>query len=152
MRDGVQLTATIIPKETDDTDVIWQSDNEYVAIVSDNGLVQPVGKGVAHITCVSARRPEAITATCTVTVKQSVEGLDIEGSTASLLPGETVQLTATCYPEISNDRNVVWKSDNPNIASVNGSGLVTGVNYGTAVIRATTSDGSELSATLYHQR
>ena len=145
--DGVQLTATIIPKETDDTDVIWQSDNEYVAIVSDNGLVQPVGKGVAHITCVPARRPEAITATCTVTVKQRVEGLDIEGSTASLLPGETVQLTATCYPEISNDRNVVWKSDNPNIASVNGSGLVTGVNYGTAVIRVTTSDGSELSAT-----
>lgn len=118
-----------------------------MAIVSDNGLVQPVGKGVAHITCVSARRPESIIVTCTVTVKQRVEGLDIVGITASLIPGETVQLTATCYPEISNNRDVVWESDHPDIASVNDSGLVTGVNYGTAVISATTSDGSELSAT-----
>ncbi|MBR6953927.1 MAG: Ig-like domain-containing protein [Clostridia bacterium] len=144
--EGIQLTASIVPADTDDTDIIWQSDNEYVAIVSDDGLVQAVGKGIAHITCSSARRPETTYATCTVTVKQHVEGLDIEGNTASLLLGETVQLQVNCYPEISDNTNVVWNSDNPSVASVDDSGLVTAQNYGTAVITATTTDGSALSA------
>lgn len=145
--DGIQLTATIVPAETDDTDIIWQSDNEYVAIVSDAGLVQAVGKGTAHIICSSARKPEDTYTICTVTVKQHVEDLDIEGNTAALLPGETVQLQVNCYPEISDNTNVVWKSENPTVVSVDDNGLVTALNYGTAVITASTTDGSLLSAT-----
>lgn len=143
---GVQLTATIIPNGTDDTDVIWQSDNEYVAIVSDTGLVQAVAKGTAHITCNSARNPETVFAICTVDVKQKVEAIEIEGNTSSLLPNESVQLTAKRYPEIADNKNVTWSSDNPSVATVNETGLVTAIHYGSAVITATTTDGSNLSA------
>lgn len=142
---GVQLTATVAPAETDDTGLLWRSDNEHVAVVSDNGLVMAVGKGTAHITCSSARRPEEIYAACTVTVKQHVEALEIVGNTASLLPGETVQLQATCYPKIADDRRVVWQSGAPTVASVDNQGLVTAHSYGSAVITAVTADGSELA-------
>ena len=145
--EGIQLTATILPDDTDDTDVIWETDNLYVAMVSDTGLVEPVAKGTAHITCRSARRPEEVYATCTVEVKQKVEGIDIEGDTASLLPGETVQLIANRYPDIADNKDVTWSSDNPGAATVDQNGLVTAVNYGTAVITATSTDGSDISAT-----
>ena len=77
--EGEQITAIVIPDTTDDTDVYWETDNEYVAVVSDTGYVQPVAMGVAHISCRSARNPETVYATCTVTVKQRVEAVEITG-------------------------------------------------------------------------
>lgn len=143
---GVQLTASVFPEDTDDRDVIWRSDNEYVAIVDDDGNVMPMGSGTANITCHSARRPEDIVAACAVTVHQRVEAIDIEADTASALPGEIVQLNAVCYPDYAAVRTVTWSSDDPSIASVDENGLITAMNYGTAVITATSEDGGDVSA------
>ena len=65
----------------------------------------------------------------------------IDGTTDSLLPGETTQLQAVCFPSNANDKSVSWTSSSPDIASVNSSGIVTAVNYGDAVIKATKVDG-----------
>lgn len=59
--------------------------------------------------------------------------------------GESSQLVATVYP--SNATNTVtWKSSNNAIATVSSNGVVTAVSPGTAVITATTTDGSNLTA------
>lgn len=144
--EGVQLTAAISPAGTDDTGILWLSDNETVAIVSDDGLVQAVGVGTATVSCCSARNPERILASCPVTVMQRVEAISVEGNTSSLLPRETAQLTATCYPAFSHNSNVVWHSDDPLVASVDDTGLVTAHYYGTAVITAASTDGGGVSA------
>lgn len=50
--------------------------------------------------------------------------------------GETLELTAVVYPEKAS-QEVVWSSSDNNIATVNESGLVTGVNKGNVKITAT---------------
>ena len=56
------------------------------------------------------------------------------------------QLYATILPENASDKSIVWTSDNEEVATVDGHGLVTAVGEGTATITATANDGSGVSA------
>lgn len=60
-----QLSAEVLPENTTDKTVIWSSDNESVATVSEDGLVTAIAEGLANIT---ARCGKA-TANCPVEVK-----------------------------------------------------------------------------------
>lgn len=64
----------------------------------------------------------------------------------SLSDCESQILTATVLPELTANKNITWKSSNSAIASVDADGNVTGVGPGTAIITATTVDGSDISA------
>lgn len=139
---GIRLNAGILPSITDDVDVYWQTGDENIAIVSDDGLVEATGQGTTSITCRSVRNPDKIYASCTVTVKRRVDSVYIEGNTDSLLPKEQLQLIAKIYPEIADNTTVNWRTDNPSVATVDSNGLVTAVGYGTTTIFAAASDGS----------
>lgn len=76
-----------------------------------------------------------------------VTKITLDKSEASLAIGETLQLTATLLPEEATDKNVTWSSSEPHVASVNEDGTVTAIGVGTAIITATTADGTSLSAT-----
>lgn len=143
---GVQLNAVFTPDGTDDTDVIWETDNSSVAIVSDTGLVEGVSQGSTVIYCRSARNPDTVYAACAVTVKYGVEELYVEGETDALLPGETTQLTAKVYPDTADDTSVIWSSSDPDVAVVDEFGVVTACTYGEAEITATAADGSGCAA------
>ena len=54
----------------------------------------------------------------------------------------TSQLTMTYAPANATNKYVVWSSSNPGVATVNASGLVTGVSSGTATITATSEENS----------
>jgi len=70
-------------------------------------------------------------------------GVSVSPSTANIEPDSTIQLTATFSPNDASNKNIVWRSSNPSVATVNiATGLVTGVSHGTALIQATTQDGS----------
>lgn len=59
--------------------------------------------------------------------------------------GETLSLTAKVLPENVSTKTVAWSSSNFDVASVNDEGLVTALTTGTAIISATTTDGTVLS-------
>jgi uncharacterized protein (TIGR02145 family) len=63
------LHATVLPEDASNKAVVWESDNETVATVSDKGVVTPAdgAAGVAVITATSTD-DETIKASCTVTV------------------------------------------------------------------------------------
>ncbi|SCI49802.1 Bacterial Ig-like domain (group 2) [uncultured Clostridium sp.] len=63
--DTAKLIATVGPEDATDKTVIFESSNENVAIVDNNGNVKAVGIGTAVITARSGSEE----ATCTVTVK-----------------------------------------------------------------------------------
>lgn len=71
-----------------------------------------------------------------------VTQVDVTGATATLAPGQTVPLTATprtAAGQAVSGVAVTWSSAAPAVASVDGSGVVTGVAAGTTEIRATAS-------------
>ena len=64
---SIRLSADVRPWGIDD-EVTWESDNEEVAVVDENGIVTGVTEGTATITAYSAVNPEVF-GTCAVTVK-----------------------------------------------------------------------------------
>lgn len=68
--DSVCLTATVYPINATNQGVIWTSNNESVAVVSEEGEVFPVGVGNAVITVTTEEG--GFTATCDVFVESSV--------------------------------------------------------------------------------
>jgi len=71
----------------------------------------------------------------------SAAGVTLSSSTASLIKGNSITLTAAVTPSNATNKNVTWKSSNSSVASVNISGKITGVSAGTATITATAADG-----------
>jgi acid phosphatase len=70
-------------------------------------------------------------------------------ASATVTTGSTVQLTATPKDANGNPltgRTVTWSSSNTSVATVNGSGLVSGVAAGSATITATSEGQSGTSA------
>ena len=60
---------------------------------------------------------------------------------------EEIQLSATVAPSDATDQSLTWTSDNPEVASVDGNGLVTIHKKGKATISAKANDGSGKSDT-----
>ena len=71
----------------------------------------------------------------------SATGVQLRPSAITLYPTEEKQVVATVLPENAANPIVTWRSMNPSVATVTGSGLVKGVTPGTAKIKVTSSDG-----------
>lgn len=67
---------------------------------------------------------------------EKVSGIQLSTETAAILRDSTVTLTASVLPWNVTDRSVTWTSSDPQVASVDENGVVTGVGVGTAVITA----------------
>src|SRR5216117_116088 len=145
-----QLTAT--PQDASGTAltgrvVTWGSSNTAIATVNGSGLVTAVAAGPATITATSEGQSGSAALTVTTVPVASVV---VSPATASRQVGQTVQLTAT--PQDASGtaltgRVVTWGSSNTAVATVNGSGLVTGMAAGPATITAT-SEGQSGSAAI----
>src|SRR5207245_3370467 len=110
------------------------------------GLVRGVSWGPAVVTATSEGRRGSVR----VTVTAPVASVTVTPATASVAVGQTVQLTATLRDANGNvlsGRTVLWTSDNAVVATVDGTGLVSGVSAGPAVITAT-SEGNGGSASV----
>ena len=141
------LTATVYPENATDKEIIWYSDNCCVADVNpDSGLVIANAVGSATIYAISHEK-HSIRAACTVTVTAPVlvESIEVTSSAGSVASLEQIQLTATVSPGNATFKNVRWTSENPEIASVDNSGVVTGHATGKAKIVATARDGSKVT-------
>ena len=81
---------------------------------------------------------------CVPTVPEVIEvtGVSITEEDQSLKVGDTLQLTAVVTPEDATNKDIVWESDNLDVATVDENGLVTALSSGTANITVTTEDGS----------
>ena len=71
------------------------------------------------------------------------QAIILANDSITLIPNESMQLIASVFPD-NADTDVNWASSDNRVASVDASGVVFAKNKGTAVIYATTTDGSNL--------
>ena len=148
----VQLTAT--PRDANGNPltgrvITWQSSNSAIASVNGSGLVTGVGPG-GPVTMTATSEGQSGTASVTVTVAP-VAAVTVTPSSGTVAIGQTVQLTATPRDASGNPltgRVITWQSSNSAIASVNGSGLVSGVAAGGPVTITATSEGQSGTASI----
>ncbi len=143
--DVYSLEVIVSPSDAEGYTLQWESSDEAIASVSDDGEVTAVSAGTADITVSSGE----ISATCAVTVKESVipvESVSVDVQQLELNIGETYTLQATVLPENATDKGVKWSSDNSEIATVDDNGLVTAVSLGETVVTVITDDGSKTAS------
>ena len=138
------LSATVAPGNATNQNVIWQSLNPRIATVSEQGVVTAVAPGT---TSVIARSSDLVSnaAIATVTVDPIlVTGVSFDGLAMVLIPvGENHALSefVLVLPLDASNRSVRWESDDTDIATVSGGGIVTAVAEGTATITVITVCG-----------
>ena len=121
--------------------VTWHSSNTNVGAVSTTGLLSPVAEGMAKITATSS----GVSGSTTVSVTAAaIVSLSIVRSSASIPFGTEEQFTAIATFTDQTTQNVTssvtWASSQPGVASVNSTGIVTGISAGTTMVTA--SSGS----------
>jgi uncharacterized protein YjdB len=147
------LEYKILPENSDETDVVWESDNPEVATVSEDGQVVANGVGTTTVRCYIETNPN-LSSTCTVNVKGREESKEVKVSGITLNPSEGLNLvegnsskiTATVVPSNATNSSVKWVSSSSDVATVDDNGNVTALKAGSTTITCTAVDGSGVSA------
>lgn len=133
-----EIEYKLIPNNATDANVVWESSDTKVIVVSETGEVTAKGPGVAFVI---ARTEAGGMSYIKVTVKQSVAGLLLNFSEKTIYTGETFEFKVSVTPSKASNLGVDWKSSNPSVATVSDKGEVVGLTAGTTVITSTTKDG-----------
>ncbi len=135
------LRFSVLPADADEKKVIWTSSDETVATVDSKGTVTATQKsGTAKIRATAIDNPEAY-AECTVTVKVPLETIYLQEKSVFLRKGETARLAVVYRPENATVKDVIFESEDSEIASVDKDGLVTAHKPGEVNINVTSAEG-----------
>ena len=157
--DSVTLNATVYPVGEGEPDpetgklpgaatnsVTWSSSNPEIATVSKTGTVRGVAAGQATIT---ATTTEGFTDSVTVTVEPvRVSGITINTAAQTIDLGASLRISATVSPSNADNKTLSYQSSNPDVATINEEGILTTVGEGTTTITVSSTDGSNVSATV----
>lgn len=118
------LNLTINPEDTtDDSLVVWSSNNEQVATVT-NGEVTAVASGNATITVTKGSKSDTVS----VHVLKPIDSFVISEREVTLNRNESKNLTVTILPDDAEEsKTVTWTSSDPESVSVDQNGKITGL-------------------------
>lgn len=135
----VSLTATVLPEDAVDKTVTWESSDNEVANVNDEGFVTTYKAGTAEITAYAAEGK--VKAVCVLNVTEPVTGVTLDESELTLYAGAEKALTAAVLPDSATNKKLIWSSNAPEVASVDENGVVSAISKGEAIITVKTDDG-----------
>lgn len=142
------LTANVLPENAQNKTIVWSSDNNNVATVSD-GEVVAVNPGTCNIICLSTDGSN-VSATCSVTIKEptKVTSIELEKEALFLNVGGMFSLEATVLPDNAYNRSVEWSTTDSRVATVK-DGNITAIGDGECDIICSAMDGSGISDTCH---
>lgn len=115
--------------------ITWRSEDTAIATVDASGIVTAKDAGVVNITATA----EGVTGSAQVTVENVVASVEVTPANPTIEVTDTLQLTAIAKNSrgaVVSGRSVTWTSSNPSVVQVDGSGLIEGLEGGTATITA----------------
>ena len=141
-----KLVATVTPSQANQK-VAWSSSNGNIAKVDSKGRVTPVSNGTCKIIATTTDGTN-ITASCDVTVDvKFVTGISFDFNSYTITnANQTPVFNPNITPSDAENKNVRWSSSNTKVATVSSSGVIKAAGNGTCKITATTTDGTNLSA------
>ena len=124
-----------------------------IATVEQNGkigYINPLKNGTTEVT-VKLKYSDSVVRSIKTKITVDFKVTNIAFDTQEFRIESTEQtpvFTPTIMPNYAANKNVVWTSSDTNIATVDSNGKVIGITNGTCYITATTTDGSDLSASI----
>lgn len=136
---NAQLTATVLPDNATNKSLLWSSEDEDIATVSQNGVVEGVGVGKTKITATSGD----VAVSCEVIIESiKVTGISLSNTNVSIEVNDIVELEAIILPENATNKTVLWSSQDNSIAKIDQNGVITGIKAGNTTVTASTEDGN----------
>ena len=146
VKKSYDLKITVLPKDATNRHVVVTSDNQDV-VRAHGSSISGVAPGEAVVTVASEQNPEVCARYRVLTI-QPLSRIALKLSDKSVAAGEQISVVAELSPENASIPQLVWSSANPEIATVDENGIVTGVARGNARIIVSSVDGSNVRANI----
>lgn len=144
--DLFNLTVSINPSDAYNKSLEWTSSNDEIATVNNEGWVEAKNVGTAVIT-VTSKDGSNISASCIISVENvKVSQITLSETIVNTESRSRFFIVATVNPTDAYDKEVKWSSSNSDVAYIDEKGRVETYKSGSAVITATATDGSNVSA------
>ena len=127
-----------LPSGLNSSNIVWNSSNEKVAKVNSNGKVTAITYGSTIITA----SINGYSSTCVVSVNSDyvpVNGVTINKANLNITINSSESLVSSVSPNNASNKDVVWKSSNTSVATVDNNGKVVAKKIGTTIITASSS-------------
>ncbi|MCH5273896.1 MAG: Ig-like domain-containing protein [Lachnospiraceae bacterium] len=141
----VTLKTEFTPATASNTNVVWSSSDEDIAVVNKDGEVTGKQGGTVVIQCKTD--DGGYNAVCIVTVIEEITELRIRPEQYKLGLGKTYQLTVEIANSSATNKDVEWYSSDESVVTVDQNGRIRGISLGYATITAVAMDGSDAEAT-----
>lgn len=141
-----QLNAIVSPDRATNKAVRWESSDEDVATVDDNGTVTGVNvcEEAVMITAISVDN-ESVYSSCKVKVVSPVSSISIEPEQIDIYENDSQQLELTFDPGDASNKEVNWTCRDTDIATVDDKGNVKGIKAGKTEVYAASKDGGNMA-------
>lgn len=147
---GVGATGTVsgaIAPSNATGSISWRSDGPSIATVSGSGssaTITAVGAGTTTIVASVG----GVSGSTSVTVVPIVRAISASSTSAAVAVGATATLSATLTADAGASTALDWSSSVPTVASINATGVVTGLSPGTSAITVASVAFPAISTTI----
>lgn len=141
--ESLKLVVEINPSDATAKSVSFESSNQSVLHVSNDGILTGISEGEATVTCkVISENDQEFAKEVKFTVKEvPVEGVKISNSNQELSLGSETQLIVEFTPENATNKVLTYVSDNSSVISIDQTGLMKALAIGKAKITVRSDSG-----------
>ncbi len=152
-----EMEADIVPREAENSELIWTSSNKDVAVVDTKGVikVQKKAKAGSKAIITSSNLAHTKESACKIIVKSKkvkIKKLSAKKKNISLYPGQKTDMAVKYLPLNATDVKLSYKSKNPGIVKISKGGKISvPKDYkGTAEVKITarSKNGKKVSSTV----
>ncbi|MCH5171537.1 MAG: Ig-like domain-containing protein [Erysipelotrichales bacterium] len=142
-----QLSVKFTPYNTNRKVVTWESSDTSVATISDTGKVTAIKQGTSTITATVIGENDVLVQKSIILTVENVpiSSLTLNKTSLDLVINQTYKLTASILPDDATNKNIIWNSSNPSVATVT-DGIVEAISSGTSTITASSEDGTKVAS------
>ena len=135
----IKLKVNIYPTDAVDKTLKYLSDNTKVASINSEGVITGLSSGTAKIT---VKANNGVTSSISINIYTPVTDILMETQNCTLQVEEKFKINASILPEDANNKNINYKSENEQIATVDNNGNITGIAEGQTNIVISSEEGN----------
>lgn len=133
-----KVNVEILPDATKDHEIVFSSSNRGIATIDSAGNILGLRSGTTTIT--AKAKENNVSSSIEVEVYTPVSDMQLNKENLVLQIKDSYTITPIILPNDANNKNVIYSSENENIATVDELGVIRAINEGTTKIIVKTEE------------